>query len=89
VDEVLDHKQRRRPVIELLAPIRADLDAQLAAGRAGAFGLGQLMMPALAGQVVPQAVAAVRPAPALGLGRRRGLGRGWGRVLPCGHLREE
>src|SRR5262249_59790696 len=47
VDEVLDHEQRRRPVIELFAPVRADIDAHLAAGRAGAVGLGQLVMPGL------------------------------------------
>src|SRR5262249_53226614 len=49
VDEVLDHEQGRRPVIELLAPIRADIDAHLAASRAGAFGLGQFVMLGLAG----------------------------------------
>jgi hypothetical protein len=75
MDEVLDYVQRRRPVIELLAPVRADIDAQLAAGRAGAFGLGQRVMPGLARQVVRQAAATVRPAPSLGLGRRGRLSR--------------
>jgi hypothetical protein len=89
VDDVLDHKQRRRPVIELFAPVRADIDAHLAAGRAGAFGLGQLVMPGFAGQVGRQAAATVRPALPLGLGRRCWLGRGWCRVLARGHLREQ
>jgi hypothetical protein len=39
VDIVLDHEQRRRPIIELLAPVRADIDADLAAGRTDALGL--------------------------------------------------
>jgi hypothetical protein len=39
VDIVLDHEQRRRPIIELLAPLRADIDADLAAGRTDALGL--------------------------------------------------
>ena len=52
VDKMLDHEQRRRPVVELFTPVGADIDAPLAAGRAGAFGFGQLVMPGLAGQVV-------------------------------------
>jgi len=39
VDEVLDHEQRRRPVIELFAPVRADIDAHLTAVRTDALGL--------------------------------------------------
>jgi hypothetical protein len=49
VDEVLDHEQARRPVIELLAPVRPDIDADLAAGRTGALDLGQFVVPGLAG----------------------------------------
>jgi hypothetical protein len=88
VYKVLYHEQRRRPVIELFAPICADIDAGLAAGRANALGLGQLVMPGLVGEVVRQPSAAMRPAPAPGLGRRR-LGRRWIRVLARGHVREE
>jgi hypothetical protein len=86
---MLDHEQRRRPVIELFAPVRADIDARLAAGRARAFGLGQLVMPGLPGQVVRQAAATVRPAPPPRLDRRGRLGRGWCRVLASGRLSEE
>jgi len=89
VDEVLDHEQRRRPIIELFAPVCADIDAHLAAGRASALGLGQLVMPGLAGQVVRQAAATVRPAPPPGLVHRRRLGRGRCRVLARSHLREQ
>ena len=90
VDKMLDHEQRRRPVVELFAPVRADIDAHPAAGRAGAFGLGQLVMPGLAGQVVRQTAATVWPAPPLGLRRRCRLGRRFGgRVLARGHLREQ
>jgi hypothetical protein len=89
VDKVLDHEQRRRPVIKLFALVCADIDAHLAAGRAGAFGLGQLVVPGLAGQVGRQAAATVRPAPPLGLGRRGRLGRGGCRVLARSHLREQ
>jgi len=49
VDEVLDHEQRRRPVIELFAPVGADIDAGLATSRTGALGLAQLVVPGLAG----------------------------------------
>lgn len=89
MDEVLDHEQRRRPVIELFTPVRADIDAHLAAGRTGALGLGQLVVPGLVGQVVRQTAATMWAAPPLGLGRRCRLGRGWCRVLAPGHLREQ
>jgi hypothetical protein len=89
VDEVLDHEQRRRPVIKLFAPIRADVDTHLAAARADALGLSQLVMPGLAGQMVRQAAAAMRSAAAFGLGRRRRFGRRCRRVLARGHLREQ
>src|SRR5262245_10278968 len=66
------------------------IDARLAASRASAFGLGQLVVPGLAGQVVRQAAAAVRPAAPLGLTRRRRFGRCLGgRVLARGHVREQ
>jgi len=89
VDEVLDHEQRRRPIIELFAPVRADIDASLAAARADALGLGQLVMPRLAGQVVRQATAAMRPAAPLGLRRRGRFSRRGRRVLARGQLREQ
>ena len=89
VDKMLDHEQRRRPIVELFAPVRADIDAHLATGRAGALGLGQLVMPGLAGQVVRQAAASVGAAPTPGLVRRCWLGRGWCCVLACGHLGEQ
>jgi hypothetical protein len=88
VHKVLDHEERRRPVIKLFAPVGADIGARLAAGRADALGLGQLVMPGFAGEVVRQPSAAMRPTPPLGLSHRR-LGRRWGRVLARGHLREE
>jgi hypothetical protein len=75
VDEVLDHDQRRRTVLELFTLVHADVEAYLAAVRADPFGLGQLVMPALAGQVLGQAPAAMRPAPPRGLGRRLGWRR--------------
>jgi hypothetical protein len=89
VDEVLNHKQRRRPIIELFAPVRADIDAYLAAGRAGAFGLGQLVMPGLAAQAVRHSPPTVRPAPALRFRRWGRFGRRWGRILARCHLREQ
>jgi hypothetical protein len=46
---MLDYKQRRRPVIELLAPVGPDIDAHLATGRTGALSLGQLVVPRLPG----------------------------------------
>jgi hypothetical protein len=49
---MLDHKQRRRPIIKLFTPVRADVDARLAAGRADTLGLGQLMVLGLAGQIL-------------------------------------
>jgi hypothetical protein len=75
VDEVLDHDQRRRTVLELFALVHADVEAYLAATRADPFGLGQLVMPALAGQVRGQAPAAMRSAPPRRLGRRLGWWR--------------
>jgi hypothetical protein len=89
MDEMLDHEQRRRPVIELFTPVRADIDARLAASGANAFGLGQLVMPGLAGQVGRQAAAAVRPAPPLGPVRCGRLSWNWCCVLARGHLREQ
>jgi hypothetical protein len=75
VDEVLDHEQRRRTVLELVAPVHADGEAQLAAAGADPFGLGQLVMPGLTGQVRGQAAAAMRAAPPWGRGRRLGWRR--------------
>jgi hypothetical protein len=46
---MLDHEQRRRSVIELFAPVHADVDAHLAAALAQALGLAQLVVPGLAG----------------------------------------
>jgi hypothetical protein len=46
---MFDHEQRRRPVIELFTPVRADIDAHPAAGRTDALGRGQLVVPGLAG----------------------------------------
>jgi hypothetical protein len=48
VDEVFDHEQRRRLVVELFASVRADIDAHLAAALTDALGLGQLVVPGLA-----------------------------------------
>jgi hypothetical protein len=59
---MLDHKQRCRPVIELLAPVGADVDADLAAVGTEALGLGQFVMSGFAGQVLRQATTTVRPA---------------------------
>src|SRR4051812_28708029 len=87
---MLDHEQRRRPVVELFALVRADVDAHLAAALTHTLGLGQLVMPGLAGQGLWQAAAAVRPATSLGLRRRRWLDRrGRGRVLARSHVREQ
>jgi hypothetical protein len=69
VDEVLDHEQRRRPIVELFAPVGADVDADLAAARTDLLGLGQLVVPRLAGQALRHPAAAVRPATPLGLRR--------------------
>jgi hypothetical protein len=88
VDDVLNEEQRRRPIFELFAPVRADIDARLAAARAKALGLGQLVMAGLARQVLRQATAAMRPATPPGRRRRCRLGRR--RFLGArGHLREE
>jgi hypothetical protein len=54
----------------LLTPVGADVDAGLAAVRTEALGLGQFIMPWLAGQVLLQATTTVRPAPPLWFGRR-------------------
>jgi hypothetical protein len=89
VDEVLDHEQRRRPIVELFAPIRADVDTRLAAALTDAVGLGQFVVPGLARQVLRQTAAAVGPAPPLGLRRLGWLGRRRARVLARGRLRKE
>jgi len=47
VDEVLDHKQRRRFIVELFAPVCADIDTHPAAVWTETLGLGQLVMPLL------------------------------------------
>jgi hypothetical protein len=87
---MLDHEHRRRPVIQLFAPVRADINTHLATGLAKAFGLGQLVMPRLAGQVVRHAPATVRPAAPLGLARRWRFGqRSCDRVLARSHLCEQ
>lgn len=44
MDEVLDHKQRRRPIVELFAPICADIDTHPAAVRTDTLGFGQFVM---------------------------------------------
>ena len=41
--------QRRRPIVELFAPVRADVDADLAAALTDTRGLGQLVVAWLAG----------------------------------------
>jgi hypothetical protein len=90
LDEVLNDDQRRRVVVKLFALIRADVDAQSAAVLADPLGLGQLVMPRIAGQVLRQAPAAVRPATSLRLGRRWRFDRHCcGRVLARGHLGEQ
>jgi hypothetical protein len=74
----------------LLAPVGADVDADLAAVRTEALGLGQFVMLRLAGQVLRQTTTTVRPAPPLGLGRRWWFGgRLLCRVLACGHLHKQ
>src|SRR5262249_56332927 len=45
VDEVLNDEQRGRPVVELFAPVRADVEAEPAAALTDALGLGQLVVP--------------------------------------------
>ena len=62
MDEVLDHEQRRRPIIELFTPICANINAHLATARAEALGLGQFVMPGLAWQMGRQAATAMRSA---------------------------
>jgi hypothetical protein len=89
VDEVLDHEQRRRPVVELFAPVRTDVDADLAATLTDALGLRQFVVLGLARQVLRQTAAAVWPAPPFGLRRRTRLERRWGRILAHGRLSEE
>ena len=92
MDEVLDDEQRRRPVIELLALVHADVDAHPAAVGANAVGLRQFVVLGHARQVLRQAPAAVRLAAPLRLRRRRGRGgRGRGRPLAwtLGQLAEE
>src|SRR5262249_59221891 len=90
VDEMLNDDQRRRPVVELFAPVRADVDAYLAAALTDALGLGQLVVPGLARQVVWHPAAAMRTATPLGLARRCRFGRRRRRRgLVRGHLREQ
>jgi hypothetical protein len=90
VNEMLDDKQRCRPVIELLAPVGADVHADLATVRTDALGLGQFVMPGLAGQILRQATTTVRAAPPLRLARRwRFGGRLLCRVLARGHLHKQ
>src|SRR5262249_58637953 len=89
VDEVLDHEQRRRPVVELFALVHADVDAHLAAPLADALGLGQLVVHGLTGQVFRHTTAAVRSAPPFGLRRRCWFGWRHGRVLARARLNEE
>src|SRR5262245_41742545 len=87
---MLDDKQRSRSVIELLAPVGADVDADLAAVRTEALGLGQFMMPGFAGQVLWQAATTVRPAPPLGFARHWWFGgRLLCRALPRGRLHKQ
>ena len=88
MDKVLDHEQRRGPIVELFAPVGADVDAHMAAARAHALRLGQLVMPGLAGQVVRQTAAAMGLAAALGRGLGRRLSRR-GRVLARGQFGEQ
>jgi hypothetical protein len=90
VDEVLEDKQRCWPVIELLAPVGADVDADLAAVRTETLGLGQFMMPGFVGQILRQATTTVRPAPPQGFARRGRFDRRLlCRVLACAHLYEQ
>jgi hypothetical protein len=84
---MFDHEQRRRPVAELFAPVHADVDAQLAAARTDALGLGQLVVAGLARQVVRQTAASVWPASPLGLRRRFSWRHG--RALARARLNEE
>ena len=76
--DVFDHEQGRRLVIELLAALGADLDPALATLRAAALGLGQLVDPRHATEILGQGPAAVGAR--LLLGRRARLGLGWDRV---------
>src|SRR5262249_58174617 len=49
VDDGLDHEQRRRTVLQLLAVVHAAVDPHLAAAGADALGLGQPVVALLAG----------------------------------------
>jgi hypothetical protein len=89
VDEGLNDEQRRRPVVELFALVHADVDAHLAATLTEALGLGQLVVPGLAGQDLRQAAATVGSAPPLGPCRRRRFSQRCRRVLARGLLREQ
>jgi len=82
VDDVIDHQQGRRTILQLLAFIHADVDPPLAAAGTEAGGFGQFVMADLARQVVRQAAAAMRPA-AMRRGHRSRFVRG-GAVVATG-----
>jgi hypothetical protein len=86
---MLDHKQPRRPVIELLAPVHADVDAQPAAVLTDVLSLGQFVVAGLTREVLRHAAASVRPAPPRRLHGPGRVSRWGGAVLVCDRLREE
>jgi hypothetical protein len=80
---VLDHKQRRWFVVEVLTGVDTNLFTPLATTRTDAFGLGQFVVDRHTRQLRRQTAAAMRPAFPLRLVRagqlawcRRVLGRG-------------
>src|SRR5262249_13449446 len=89
VDIVLYDEGRRRPVVELLAPVRANVDAQPSVALADALGLGQLVVPGLAREGLWHSAAPVRPASPPELRRFLWLGGLCGRLLARGRLREQ
>jgi hypothetical protein len=59
--DVLNHVQRSRYELQLLADFFADLVALLAEFRTGQFGIGQLIHDPLTGQVLGQTASACVP----------------------------
>ena len=86
--DVLDDEERGRDVLQLLADLLADLDAHVAAVRAGQLLGGQFVLDPLPGQVLGEPLPPASPPPPLRLRvlRLRGLLRGilgdvFGRVV--------
>jgi hypothetical protein len=66
--QMLDHDERCRYVVNLLALVNADVDTLLSAALAQAFGFGQSMMDRATLQVGRQPSTAVGPGTPLGFG---------------------